>query len=121
MEREKDMQEEVKASHLGKKLPMPQLLTVCCPRRTNRTQKKVTAELCQEKVLCLHVCLCTTCECMYVPHTHGYQKKIFDSLELEVVGSMNAQEHCNKRGTMGAGDTEYSRSRILINESRSTV
>lgn len=34
---------------------------------------------------------------------------------------MNAQEHCNKPVTMEAEDTEYSRSRILIDESSYTV
>ncbi|KAL6089052.1 hypothetical protein STEG23_023397 [Scotinomys teguina] len=38
-----------KVSHWAKKLPLPRLLTVCCPNWTGRTRKKVTAELCQDK------------------------------------------------------------------------
>ena len=38
-----------KSKPLGKKMPLPQLLTVCCPNWTSRTQKKVTAKHCQDK------------------------------------------------------------------------
>ncbi|MGE9804815.1 hypothetical protein ACQP3L_29975, partial [Escherichia coli] len=34
-----------KVSHLGKKLPLSWLLTVCCPNWTKRTQERMTANL----------------------------------------------------------------------------
>ena len=40
-----------KASHLGKKLSLHLLLRVRCSNRINNTQKKVIAELFQDKVL----------------------------------------------------------------------
>ena len=38
-----------KNKSLGKKMPLPRLLRVCCPNWASRTQKKVTAKYCQDK------------------------------------------------------------------------
>ena len=35
---------------LGEKVPLPGLLTVCCPNWMSRTQRKATVKLCQDKV-----------------------------------------------------------------------
>ena len=40
----------IKASHLGKNLPLLQRLKIFCPNWTNTTEKKVTAKLCQNKM-----------------------------------------------------------------------